>query len=630
MANTGIYEDDYLTEPETDVESEDESLFDEGPADGYFERRNHPQDRFVENSSVTAEADAKAREAGPQGSSSAAAPSQLSSAASSPRSTWTMPVVDNVTEAPPPTYESISRDRAAHQFPQPSNGVYSMSYGSIPSNSNIGAPAAAQPQSMSDDVQQTDEESGLLRRNEQKKVSPSRRLLCCKPISLCNAVLILAIVILVLIVAGSTTEYTSGGSSPPKVPKIPPIPDMPDIPSHSSCDLTVQSHSLEFDFTDRRNFTFLEMMESSGYVGGAIEGKIHILPATSSQQSDIRLRIFYATSDSWRVVSSDVTRTDDSLNLQLPILEPVSEHAASSKPCMGVWIRIELRSGVVLEDWEIATGNLDIQIDDGLFTRFGQEALSHIQLTGSSVFSAVRGSIAGYWSSRRTEIETISGSIRGSFALRDLLSVKSQSGSIDIEVQPRPEDSKHPSPAEFTSHSSSGSIKVQFPTTGDIPIRNYRTRIETSSASVHGQYILGSLFSYHTQSGSVNADLLPIITGTETSVLFTDTKSASQTWAILPPYAYPGNRFADSHLDHKFTSSSGSLKLVYPNEWEGWIEGDTMSGSIDIRGKDVDIIHVLKKYWSSYKNIIAKKGEGHGRLKFKTMSGSVKIQAGDV
>ncbi|KAI5369374.1 hypothetical protein Slin15195_G002510 [Septoria linicola] len=645
MANSRDHDEEYLTDPGTEEESEDESLFDEGPGDGYFQPRHHPQTQFVENSSITAEANAKAREANEQrsgGSGPAAAASPLSSAASSPRSiAWTMPAADDNAEAPPPTYESISRGNGSQE-----------QYGSITaqSSSRHAPPFHAgevQPQSMRDTVPPpADEESGLLGGLKSKRQGNWRQKVtgCFKPLSICNILLIVAIVAVISTVAGVTSDDYSNGdegggkdSTPTSPPILPAPPKYPGTPSRGSCDLSMVAPSLQLDYENLNNFTFLELMESSAYFNGAIDGQIEIQPASAPQDGDIRVWISYATSEPWHIQHSDYVHTHDSLTLQLPSL--VRDGNGYERPCLGVSVRIAVKAGLRLDNWELVTGNFDVKIDDGLFNReAGQEALSHLQVSESSSFTAIRGKIASkYWSSRRTVIETSSGTISGSFALRDLLSLKSQSGTVNVDVDPKEADEDHPAPAEFIAHTSSGTVKARFPTSAfgdEIPVRDYRTRVETSSASVGGNYILGMQTNFHTHSGSLDADLLPIIvsrSSNDISHLYTSTSSASQRLTILPPYYLPEKKsFADVKSEHKYSSSSGTLRLTYPDEWEGYIEGDTSSGSVKIEGKDVERLSGEGWWGTMYQHVIARKGgEGaKGRVRFSTSSGSVRMDMG--
>ncbi|KAM3419330.1 hypothetical protein BST61_g5264 [Cercospora zeina] len=482
----------YLTEPETEDESDVESLISAGPAtEDYFQQRLHRQEPTVESSPAPAEAGSKARESAQHRASGATtAQSPFSSAAASPRSiAWTMPGPEVDAEGPPPTYESISR-------------------------------ASAMP------VSQQQEGSG---RAVQHVLLP-----ICLSMSIDDS--------------ASDTPREDGGDRD-RNPNKPPT--TPWVPGTSSCSPGAVDTEFSLEFERLQNFNFLELMENSAYFNGNMKGQIQVRPATTAQTADLKVSISYSTSPQWQVQSSNYVKTSDSLSLQLPSLETTG--VPSSRQCIGVYVRMDVRSGLSLENWDLATGNLNVEVDDGLYDHSSDSAAaSSLQMTGSSSFNAIHGNVnIGYWSSRRTEVETISGNIHGKYALRDLLSFKSQSGSVQVEVDPKHEDSNHPSAAEFLIHTSSGSVTASNPTAGDIPIRNYRTRIETVSGSVTGDFILGMLTSFHTQSGTVQATLLPIYDSTDASLLHTDTKSASQTLTILPPYAYPGDSFAKLHSDHK-------------------------------------------------------------------------------
>ncbi|CAK1355084.1 hypothetical protein CB0940_01148 [Cercospora beticola] len=623
----------YLTDPETEDESDVDSLISAGPADDYFQQRFNRQDRAIEDSSSSPGAESKAREAAEHRTSSAPA--------AQPRPVeWTMSGPEAHTEAPPPTYESISNDRAMPMSQQHEVSGRAVHYGSAFTPAAIHSistreQGGALPQSMRDNAtSEPDEETGLLGWSKNKRTRS--RISCCRSLSVCNAVLGLAVVMFILAIFGAmiddstSDEPQDDGGDYDGSPARPPT--APWVPGASSCSPNAADAAFSLDFEQLQNFTFLELMENSAYFNGQIKGHIQVRPAKTSQSPDLRVSISYSTSPQWQVQSSNYVKTADSLSLQLPSLETSS--ISRSSPCIGVYVNIDVRPGITLDNWELVTGNLNIEVDDGLFNRSPDlETSADLQMTGSSSFNAIHGNVnIGYWSSRRTEVETISGSIRGKYALRDLLHLKSQSGSIDVNVDPKREDSKHPASAEFLVHTSSGSVKVNTPTSGNIPIRNYQTRIETSSGSITGDFILGMLNSFHTQSGTVRATLLPVYDSTEISFLHTDTKSASQTLTILPPYSFPGDSFAQLRSDHKFFSTSGTLHLQYPDEWEGDIYGDTTSGSVRIRGKDVEFSSALDGAgsWPWGKHIQARKGNGKGRLKFTTVSGSVDLRMGEL
>jgi DUF4097 and DUF4098 domain-containing protein YvlB len=248
-------------------------------------------------------------------------------------------------------------------------------------------------------------------------------------------------------------------------------------------------------------------------------------------------------------------------------------------------------------------------------------------VTETSIFSAVsgKGEIL-YWSSRRTIIEFISGSIQGTFALRDLLSLKTISGNIDAAVDPKKADPGRVLPAEFSAVSTSGNVDVQFPTTGDIPSRDFRARLETVSSSIRGEYIAGSSTSVHSVSGDIDAHLLPFYTDDQPNNIHTDSGSGRTNLNVLPPYFE--NSWPSHASEHRSTSTSGSIGVVYPQLWEGSIDGRTTSGTISIKGRGVKIIND-ESFGPVLKHVVARKGSGSGHMGFKTVSGNIDVRVGD-
>lgn len=139
MANSGIYEEDFLSD------SDHDSLYSDAdsPSDGYFTQRPFPESQFVENSTITAEADAKAREAAASRAPSSQA--QPSSQNVSPASPTRSPIWENADEhtplldagpAPPDYAAATAHRRAGSQFSEDSADQAQSpprSYGSIAS-----------------------------------------------------------------------------------------------------------------------------------------------------------------------------------------------------------------------------------------------------------------------------------------------------------------------------------------------------------------------------------------------------------------------------------------------------------------------------------------------------------------
>ena len=195
---------------------------------------------------------------------------------------------------------------------------------------------------------------------------------------------------------------------------------------------------------------------------------------------------------------------------------------------------------------------------------------------------------------------------------------------MSVDVSPYLADPDKPLPATFDAATRSGSIKVNFPTSSkDIPDRDYHTRVESSSSSIFGSFIFSSEASFYSKSGSIRAEVLAA--DWSKARLYTESPSGSTRLTLLSPYKEPGVALSQLHSSH--LSTSGSINLVYPREWEGMIEGKVRSGSVKIGGKDVKWLADADTPVG--RKVVARKGYGSSRLDFETNSGSVNMQIGD-
>ena len=713
MASSGIYDEDYEV-------SDHESM--SSPSDGYFSQREHPQGTFVEESSVQAESEAKAREAAETqaNASRAAPPSQRSPTASARCPVWadeSTPLLD--AGPPPPDYTAATADRRNSQRqsrpatpPTQSQAARPASYGSIdrtsdsesphgreghqwplgnsgnpfatgtfpfgPNGSPFGrnfpfgpsgspfdydvssanpsssAPAPGHRQSMRDtaaeasstDGESSDEEAGLTarRRRRHKKAKWQRAGGCCKPASLLNVLFAVLAVGLILLIARFVREASKnniGGPSDNGNHRKQPshngdgdhdLPDhtghsnhtTPTHPKNSNCDFSYYSKSISFDFDHPENFAFTETLDAGKYMPGGVSGTIGIFRGLSDQDVPVRVRISLASTESWRVTDVGYELGEESLSLHFPRdVEAPVEYAG--KVCMDVSVGIYMRDDVELGDWRISTANLDVGAKKNFFDGRANLETSGLWLANTTVVEADGGSVnMDYWSSRETYVKTSSGSIHGTYSLRDVLSVQSSSGSININVEPQKADPTRPAPAEFTASSSSGNVQVDF-LDDDVPARDYRTKVQCHSSSISGFYLHGSATTFQTNSGTVNVDVLPYAVS-ESSTLHTDSGSGTLSLNILSPYDGRGTAIKSLHSSH--IATSGTLSLVYPQEWEGKIDGRTTSGSLNVVGRDV------KKYLDgdlgpSGKRFVGRKGYGKSMLEVRSTSGSVKLKAGD-
>lgn len=362
-------------------------------------------------------------------------------------------------------------------------------------------------------------------------------------------------------------------------------------------------------------------------LSGEIEGTLHIQPSSQLGQGvDIRLGIAYAATPTVRVAKSNYMKHNNVIAFELPDLENTQQDPEEVS-CLGVFIGLEIRSGLEMKNITLGTMNLDMVVADGLFdTIQGTEEKPHLLIKGESNLSPMAGKgIFSYWASGSTIVKA-EGSIQGRFALNDLLSLENSGGFINASVDPRPGNVARPVPAEFNAISNSGSIDVQFPVGGErLPSRDYRTRIGTISSQIRGSYVAGTSFSATTTSGDIHAKLLPYHRDNQPLTIHTKSETGKTTLKVLPPD--PEDSWPLKSIQHRSTSTNGSISIIYPHQWEGAIEARTLRGSFSIERKDVKIID--ESHGPGMKHITAQKGSGSGRLRLETTGGNVSVRVED-
>jgi len=75
------------------------------------------------------------------------------------------------------------------------------------------------------------------------------------------------------------------------------------------------------------------------------------------------------------------------------------------------------------------------------------------------------------------------------------------------------------------------------------------------------------------------------------------------------------------------SSVSGDVALDYPQVFQGRAQASTISGSIQMKGKDLRIVEKSRGF---PKKVIGRKGPGNGSsVEVETMSGDVDVLIGD-
>jgi hypothetical protein len=373
----------------------------------------------------------------------------------------------------------------------------------------------------------------------------------------------------------------------------------------------------EYDFGTPKELNIQEAVHQLDGPYKRVAGWIHIAPAPVGQAAgSIQAKVSYAVSPSVNVNSIKYRSTATSITIGDPSFPDGFDGVRPGTACMGMSIVLYMASGATLETLKVATTHMGMQIHSGV----------NFTVTNSTSISLTTGTLdAAAFTSRETHLKTISGSISGMYTLSDLLSIKTKSGSVNIDVEPQEAAPDSSNPAVFMVDSLSGSIRTDVKRK-HIPERDYQTYINTTVGSVDGTFIHGSRTEINSVAGFVTADLLPFKSGAYESEIYTHTHSGQTSLTLRSPYKAKNVAMMGLVSTHK--STSGGLDVTYPEEWTGLVDGTSQNGALHLQGKGLQL---LKENDEPGKNHVeAKKGEGTSMLSFDTVSGGCEVRIGKV
>ena len=329
-----------------------------------------------------------------------------------------------------------------------------------------------------------------------------------------------------------------------------------------------------FAFDNLDQFSLNEILDNQGYYLLDIRGTITLTSSSSAQDAAIVANISM-TSYNIEIESTNFDHTPSSLTIGNPGLK---NRSYFRRPSIGLDVVINVKPGIKLSTFTIETRHLHIEVDPSL-------ALS---VSDRTILSAVSGSInspvaPAKFTSREKYIRNVSGGIRGSYSLEDVLSCTTSSGAIRIGVVPK-EAGKVVAPAAFSARSASGHCDVQFETFG-APDREYTVDVHTGSGGLRGTYIHGTRTRIESGSGSKRVVIVPF-DGEGPSELVTEGASGGSEVEVRSPLKQSKTLGA---LRSTHRSVSGSLRLRYPREWAGRFEGTSVSGRLVAEGPGLDI-----------------------------------------
>ena len=280
--------------------------------------------------------------------------------------------------------------------------------------------------------------------------------------------------------------------------------------------------------------------------------------------------------------------------------------------------------GVSLDAYSIDTQSLSVTFHDGLsFKVDGGIGIS--ALLGPIIMPKYR-SVGTHIDYRRMHAEVQAGSVKGSFTLDDQLTIITQSGAIDVDIDVHEVSGRSTAPAVLHLESASGSIHASMPALTrpylHIPNREYTIGAYSISGGLYVRLIHGLHTYLRTSSGSIQAILSPFGSLDVESTIESKSDSGSTDISVLSSLSYTG--IPIRNLFGSFVASTGNLRLQFPAEWEGQLNGKAMSGSFKLLWKGMQIVQDSKEgyLWNVFKAV---KGRGKGVLYFENTSGSTVI-----
>lgn len=240
-------------------------------------------------------------------------------------------------------------------------------------------------------------------------------------------------------------------------------------------------------------------------------------------------------------------------------------------------------------DFRINTGNLDIEIEEGLtFETYHM----HLYSAGGSI----RGRETEGFTAHEISAIAMNGSITGNWSLPQQIELRtggwnSLNKPIDIDLVPKRWSSGPSTPGILVATTNGGDIDIRMPLKDDISLRNMSISVHSRLGSIHGTFVTGYATWLSTLSGSIDATLQPYYALQDPCVLSTSTAAGHTKIHVLPPIIdnyYQVNPLKNTKSEHSTTS--GALELRYPPQWVGAALGLSETGSVVAKGERFNTI----------------------------------------
>ncbi|KAK6609705.1 hypothetical protein H4I95_02764 [Botrytis cinerea] len=543
---------------------------------------------------------------------------------------------------------NLPRGASLESSPVSAQGQHTLMHYNTFSQDRLEEGLPREPQSMGGPAgnQDIDERIPLLLDRTPKNIS-FRREIITKALGLG-----LALTIAAVIIGAILTEKSNPDSNMGEGPAFPdPIHD-----GGSYCQHISKSDQTTFEIIDAAGIVVIQdfYQHNSPHYGPEVTtaGEVHIrnLP-NNSTGGKAHFTVEVKLSHPELSVLKTLNELDGSLKISTPRFANLGIH---ENPCISLEITAWIPKNAEFFKVFFDLATLSIRIFDDVNIKVVKDAMlktisGHVRFPNDPASSTIHTSLSTEselrtnfdFDSRHIVVETVSGRIEGIYPLYDLLKVSSQSGSIGIEVQPKPVLESTPAPATLDINTSSGHFFVG--STGNFDTASGMIQLVVrpvlSATSDDDDDESGNEFSTHSVSGNTHVTLLdplftlPSINGkARNSVIESnpDSHDSSYTPALVDLssssiQAYK-SKLRTVYSTHR--TSSGSIEAYYPLAWIGNIEAKTISGRIELEGKGIDIVE-RHDGWG-YKSIKARKGverdEDGSSVRLETVNAAIALR----
>ncbi|KAJ6264050.1 hypothetical protein Dda_0190 [Drechslerella dactyloides] len=146
-----------------------------------------------------------------------------------------------------------------------------------------------------------------------------------------------------------------------------------------------------------------------------------------------------------------------------------------------------------------------------------------------------------------------------------------------------------------------------------------RTQLSTISGNIYGEFPLNNALNFNTTSGNITAGIhSPSDLRDGTTLLESHTISGETKVLFI-------TQLGQRVLNSRYESISGGVDITYPEDWQGDLDLETMSGKIEVKG---DGIQSEKENQVVGSRLKARKGVGKSSGVLNTISGDIDFRIG--